>query len=146
MTTTTAPELAEWVPTTRLALYGAYATIAACVVNALVRLLALGVFGVPADFDPLAWGPILNTTVVSVVGATAVYGLLARVSTRPTRTFTIVAAVVLALSFVPLVAPPSFLAGAPWSVLATLGVMHVTTAAVAVGLLPKAIDDGAKPE
>lgn len=140
--TATRKTQSESVAVTRLATYGVVAAIVASVVNVLVRVVALTLFDVPAGFEPLGWGPIINTTVIGVVGATVVYGLLTRTSTRPTRTFTIVAAVVLVVSFVPLLVPPSFLAGAQWSVLATLAVMHVTTAAVVVGILPRATGSG----
>lgn len=129
-TTSTAP-----VPATRLAIDGVLAVVVASVVNVLVRFVAVSPLAVPAEFGPLGWVPVLNTTAVGVLGATAVYGILTRVSERPDRAFLGIAAAVLALSFVPLLVPPAFLAGAPASVLGTLAVMHVTTAVVAVGLL-----------
>ena len=137
-TTVTETDSTVTVTTTRLALYGALTAITAVGVNVLVRLLALGVFDVPSGYDPLGWAPILNTTIVAVIAATVLYGLLTRVSNRPNRTFGIVAAVVFLLSFVPLLVPPAFLAGAPPSVFVTLGVLHVTTAAVVLALLPRA--------
>lgn len=137
-TTVTETDSTATVTTTRLALYGALTAITAIGVNALVRLLALGVFDVPSGYDPLGWAPILNTTIAAVIGATVLYGLLTRVSNRPNRTFAVVAAVVFLLSFVPLLVPPAFLADAPASVFVTLGVLHVTTAAVVLALLPRA--------
>lgn len=138
MTTTTETELMKSVAATRLAAYGVFAAIVAGVMNAIVRVGAIALFDVPPGFGPLGWGPILNTTVVGVAGATAVYGVLVRTSSQPTRRFTIIAALVLIISFVPLLAPPAFLAEAPGSVLLTLAVMHVTTAAAVVWLLPRA--------
>lgn len=127
---------------TRLATYGVLAVAVATVVNAIVRVVAVSLLGVSAEFEPLGWGPVVNTTVVAVVGATVVYGLLTYVSTTPIRTFRIIAAVVLVVSFVPLLVPPPFLAGAPWSVLVTLAAMHVTTAVVVIGILPRATGSG----
>lgn len=139
---TVEPNVSTSIGTSRLARYGLLAVILASVVNALVLLTALGAFDVPAEYDPLGWGPVLVSSIVGALGATIVYGLLARVSNRPNRAFTIIAAVVLIVSFVPLVSPPAELAGAPISVLVTLGGMHVTTAAVAVGVLLYASESG----
>lgn len=138
MTTTNETERTERITVTRLAITGVLAAVVAGVVNVLVRVLATTLFDVPAGYQPLGWGPVVTTTVVGVVGATAVYGLLMRVAKRPNRTFLGVAAVVLVLSFGPLVAPPAFLADAPPSVLGTLAVMHVTTAVIVVGILVRA--------
>ncbi|MFC6963655.1 DUF6069 family protein [Halocatena marina] len=136
MTTTTETESMESVAATRLAAYGLFAAIVAGAMNAIVRVGAIALFDVPR-FGPLGWGPIVNTTVVGVAGATAVYGLLVRTSSQPTRRFTIIAAAVLVISFVPLLVPPAFLAEAPGSVLLTLAVMHVTTATAILWLLPR---------
>lgn len=143
MTTTTETEAPTPVAVTRLATYGLFAIVIACVANALVRIVASTLFDVPAGFGPLEWAPVINTTVAGIVGATVVYGLLARVSNRPDRDFVGVALVVLLLSFVPLLVPPAFLAEAPASVFVTLATMHVTTAIVAVGLLPRTMEAGA---
>lgn len=142
MTTTTETESIAPVATTRLATYAILAVVVATVVNVFVRTAAVAVFGVPAGFGPLGIAPVVNTTVAGVLGATGVYGLLLRVSTRPNRAFLRTAIVVLALSFAPLLVPPPFLAEAPASVLGTLAVMHVTTAGVVVGLLPRTGNTG----
>lgn len=145
MSTTIETETSGSVAATRLAAYAALAAVVAVAVNVLVRVVATTTLDVPTGFGPLAWGPVVNTTVVGVLGATVVYGLLTRVSNRPNRDFARVALVVLVLSFVPLLAPPAFLVDAPASVPVTLAVMHVTTAAVAVGLLPRASNPEAAP-
>lgn len=118
------------------------AVVIASAVNGVVRVVALTAVGVPLVF-PLEWGPVIASTAIGAIGATFVYGGIVRVSTRPNRTFTIVAAIVLMLSFAPLLnlylSPPPDLAGTPGSVYATLGVMHVTAAAVIVGVLTKTV-------
>lgn len=125
----------------RLATYGLLAVLLASAVNGLVRVIALTAAGVPLVF-PLAWGPVIASSVIGAIGATLVYGVIMRFSTRPNRTFTIIAAIVLLLSFAPTLnvylSPPPELASTPWSVYATLGVMHVTAAAVIVGVLTRA--------
>ncbi len=86
-------------------------------------------------FEPLTWPPVIFLTVVGAAGAVAVYWLLSRVSDRPNRTFTIVAAVVLVLSYI----PDFFLLSADENA-TVLGVvvlllMHTAVAAVCVAAL-----------
>lgn len=119
----------------RLVKYGLLTVLVAVVANALVRVIALSFIAVPAGFWPLGWGAVIASTALTAGVATGVYGLIARYSTRPNRTFTLVAAVVLVLSFGSFVAPPPVLAAASTSVMATLAVMHVVVAAVSVGVL-----------
>lgn len=121
-----------------LAKYGLFAILAASVTNALVGLIALGVSDSVTGFGGLGWAPIIGFSALSAVAATVVYGVLTRFSNRPNRTFTIIATVVLILSYVPFNRPPEGLAGAPQSVFLTLGVMHVTAAVVIVGILSRA--------
>lgn len=119
----------------RLVKHGLLAVLVAVIANALVRVLALSVVTVPVGFWPLGWGPVIGSSVVGAIGATAVYGVITRVSHRPNRTFTVVAAVALVLSFGSFVAPPPVLAAAPVSVQAVLAVMHVVAAVATVGVL-----------
>ncbi|WP_227355932.1 DUF6069 family protein [Haladaptatus salinisoli] len=142
MTTTIDSERTTSVTVTRLVTYGVLAAVTATVVNALVRLVAIMLLDVPRGFAPLGWGPVINTTVAGVLGATVVYGLLTRISKYPDRGFLRIALVVLLLSFIPLIVPPAFLAAAPWPVLGTLAVMHVTTTVTAVSFLLRAADTG----
>lgn len=131
------------VTTVRLAVYGSTALIAVCIVNVVVLSAGLALFEYPSEFvggpfGPLAVGPVLVNSVVAAVGATVVYGIVARFSTRPNRTFTRTAAAVLVLSFGMFLTPD--LAGAPLSVYGTLAVMHVTAAVVIVGVLTHGFD------
>jgi hypothetical protein len=122
----------------RLVKYGLLAVLVAVIANALVRIVVLSVVTAPAGFWPLGWGPVIASTAVGAVGATIVYGVITRVSHRPNRTFTVVAAVALVLSFVSFVSPPPVLAAAPASMLAALAVMHVVGAVAIVGVLTRA--------
>lgn len=125
----------------RLATYGLLAVVLASVVNGLVRMIALTAVNIPLVFA-LWWEPVIAASVIGAVGATVVYGVIIRVSNRPNRTFTLVAVIVLLLSFVGPVSvflsPPPELADSPWTVFATLAVMHVTAAATIVGVLTRA--------
>ena len=119
----------------RLLKFGLLTVLVAVVANVLIRSIALRFITVPAGFWPLGWEAVIGSTVLTAGMATGVYGLIVRYSTRPNRTFTLVAAVVLVLSFGSFVAPPPVFATASPSVVAILAVMHVVMAAVSVGVL-----------
>ena len=139
MATTVETESSGSIGVNRLVRYGLFAVIAASVVNAVIRVVALALFDVPAEFElfPLGWGPVMVTSAVGAVGATIVYGMISRYSHRPNWTFTIVAAVVLVLSFGTILSPPPALAGAPLTVFTMLGAMHVAAAVAIVGVLTR---------
>lgn len=118
--------------------YGILTVIAVNLVNIIILYIGLSLVEYPAQyvggqFGPLAVGPVVANSTIAAVGATIVYGIIARYSRRPNRVFTIVAGVVLVLSFAMFLAPD--LSGAPLEVFVTLGVMHVTATIVVVGVL-----------
>jgi hypothetical protein len=115
---------------------GLLTVLVAVIANALVRVVALSFIAVPAGFFLLEWGPVIASSAVGAVGATAVYSVITRVSHRPNRTFTVVAAVVL-LSFGTFVGPAPPLVSAPAPILAVLAMMHVVVAVVSVGVLTR---------
>ena len=82
---------------------GLLAVVLSIVANAVVLSVALAL-NIAPEFQALAWPPVLFLTVVGAVGAVVAYWLVARFSDRPDRQFTILAAVVLLVSFVPDVA------------------------------------------
>lgn len=118
-----------------LARYGLFAVFAASITNVLVGLIALALSDSVVGFGGLGWGPIVGFSAFAAVAATGIYGVISRYSSRPKRAFTIVATVVLILSYAPFNRPPEGLAGAPLSVFVTLGVMHITAAVAIVGIL-----------
>ena len=125
----------------RLIKYGVAALLAASIVNVFVLFVGLATLEFPSEFvggqfGPLAVGPVVVNSAVAATGATLVYGGITRYSGRPNRTFTVVAGVVLVLSFAMFLAPD--LSGAPPRVFATLAVMHVTAAVTIVGVLTRA--------
>lgn len=136
-------EATESVGRRRLVRYGLAAVIVASIANVLLLLLGLAVFEIPSEFvggpfGPLAAGPVVVNSAVAAIGATLVYGVVSQYSGRPNRTFTIIAGVVLVLSFAMFLAPD--LSGAPSRVFALLAVMHVTAAVTIVGVLTRAAD------
>ncbi len=139
---TTGSESSSSVVTYRLVKYGLYAVIAASLANVLVLFGGLATVELPSEFvggpfGPLAAGPVVVNSAVAAVGATLVYGVVARYSERPNRTFTVIAGAVLVLSFAMFLAPD--LSGAPPRIFAILAVMHVTAAVTIVGVLTRAV-------
>lgn len=118
---------------------GAVAAAGALVVNALIRTAAVNLFGVSAELRPFTWPQLTLFTLLGVLGATVVYGLVARRSQHPADTFRRIAIGVLALSFVPdiglLVTDilPGMTLAAFWSLIA----MHMATAVVTIGRLTR---------
>ena len=114
---------------------------AAVVVNVVIRTVAVFVFGIGEGFLALGLGPTVVFTVIGMVGAVAVFGLILRFSRRPAWLFGRVALVVLLISLVPdvllLVAPS--IPGATVPGVLTLMVEHVASWAVAVTVLPRVI-------
>lgn len=125
---------AERVVTGRLLPAGLAAAAIALIANALLRLLATGPLDVSATFEPLGWGSVIAASVVGIAGATAVLAVLARMSRRPIRLFTTVAAVVLLLSLGGPLSMRSEPGGSTTAVVVLIA-MHVVTAAIAVGFL-----------
>lgn len=117
-----------------LARRGGIALVLANAVNVAIVLAAESAMIAP-HLEPLSTGPVVVFTSLGVVGATVVYGLLARFRTDPDRLFTIVAAVVLVLSLIPDATYAPTLPGATTLGVVLLAIMHVTAALVAVVVL-----------
>jgi|GEM_PF-567686 len=113
---------------------GGAAVLVAGVVNVVITFAAITA-GVAPALDPLSYGPVLLFTTVGVAGATVVYALLDRFVANPDRTFTLLAAVVLVLSWVPDALFVPAMPGGTVTGAITLAAMHLTTAAVAVAAL-----------
>lgn len=126
----------EHVRWNRLIPVGLLAALVAAIANAVVYLVASAAGAMPQDLVVNGQGPIMLPMVaaMSTLGAVAgacVYALTGRFARRPVRSFRIMAAVALVLSFV----GPSTIPGAPMAMVATLLLMHVVTAVVVVALL-----------
>lgn len=113
---------------------GAVAVAAAVLANAVV-VLAADAAGITPEFQHLSLPRVVVLSAAGAVGATAVYAALRRYVDRPGRTFVRVAAIVLAVSFLPDVGlllndPAATVPG-----VVVLMAMHVVVAAVSVTLL-----------
>lgn len=114
----------------------------------LVNLLRSQVIDPNRPLEILANSPITIFTIGGVVGATIVYATMRRLMVKPDRAYTIVAAVVLVLSFIPdamIVGETSgTFSGATWPSAFLLMFLHVTTAVMSVWALTKLW--GSRPE
>lgn len=123
-------------PSTPLVRRGVLAFLIVVLANLSVRALG-GLVVDLAAVEPLGWLPVVGSSIVGVVGATAVYTAIARVSARPDRPFALVAAVVLVLSLVPVATFAPTLPGVTTGVVVVMAVMHVVTAVAVVAVLPR---------
>lgn len=138
--TTPVPD-AERVDGRRLLWATPLAAVVAAALNALIFLIGRAGGTLTDDVgltingqtQPLTLGPVIGSTIVPILVAGVLLALLGRFARRPIRVFTIVAAVVFVLSL----ATPFTLPGADLAYRATLLLMHVMAAAVAVGLLTR---------
>ena len=133
-------ERTERIATGRLIPAGILTALAAAGATTLVRTVAVALGAVPADYPMLQpGGYLIGSSVLGVLGATLVLGALARAARRPIRAFRITAGVVLALSLAsPLAATAGMAPGGAVgaSTAATMMLLHLVVAAVAVTLLP----------
>ena len=135
--TTPASTQTERIAYGRLWWVGLLAVIASVIVNAIIVTIARGLFNVPQEFPPFTFPQFTFLTVAGVAGATIVFAVVGRFAKRPIRTFTWIAVVALILSWIPdfgLLAARPF-PGTTIQSVGTLMFMHVTTAAICVGLL-----------
>lgn len=115
---------------------GPLVVAASVAANAVVREVALRIFGVSPAFHHLMWGHLISVTVIAVSGAVIVFAAVARYAPCPIRLYWRLAGVVLVLSLLPDVAM-IFEAGTGHSLTAvgSLMVMHGVDAAICVGML-----------
>ena len=113
------------------------AAVAATVANALIRTVAVGLFGVSSELRPFTLPQLTLFTVVGVLGAALVYAQVLRRAERPVETFRKIALVVLLGSFVPDVGllVTGVMPGFGPAALGALILMHVVTVVIAVRLL-----------
>jgi hypothetical protein len=101
-----------------------------------VRVVAVGLLHPARTYGPLLWPPPIIDTVLLVTAAVVVYSFVATMSIHPVRTFRIVAAVALLISFVPDVLLAVYHAyGGGWPEALALMAMHVAAWAVTVAML-----------
>ncbi len=133
-------EPAGRIPLTKVLLGTVAAIVAAIVVNVIVFFIADVAGAFPDDFrfeapgggeTTMGLGNVMFSTISYLVIGGVVFAIISRLSSRPVRTFLIVAAVALILSFI----TPFTIPDAPGGMVAALLVMHVLTAVVAVWVM-----------
>jgi len=120
----------------RLLWVGPLVAVSAAIANAVVYFVASALGTMPQDFvvegsGPITLAPVVLSSLIGAIGAAVTFAIVALLTRRPIRTFRIVAAVVLALSF----ATPLTIPGAPLSIILTLELMHVVAAVIITGML-----------
>ena len=100
---------------------------------------------VPATFATLSVGPVTAWSILGALGASLVYALVRKYAVRSKRTFTIIALCTLVLSFIPdlmlLSVTSGMFAGATWSAVMLLMLMHVVEAIITISVLVKLTRD-----
>ncbi len=132
------PRAGSGVAPRKIVWVGPLTIVLAALVNLGIRTLAVAFFGVPSSFIYLQAPVVIGSTVVFLVLALLAFVLVGRLSRYPVRTFRIVAAVALFVSFLnPLMlligAFPA--AGMDLRIFWTMIAMHSASALLAVGLL-----------
>lgn len=117
------------------------AAIASAIANLALMLVTISSMAVPASFMPLTPMPIILWSFIGAFGAVGVYALMRKRNESPQRSFTIVAVVVLILSFIPDVILVNVsegpFAGATTGAIIVLMIMHVISFAIVVPMLNK---------
>jgi hypothetical protein len=130
------------IPLVKILIGTVAAIVAATVVNVIVFYIgdAAGAFPDDYRFDPpmggetsMGVGNVISTTVSYLAAAGIVFAIISRLSNRPIRIFTIVAAVALVLSFF----SPFTLEDAPGDMIAVLLLMHVLSAVIGVWVITR---------
>jgi len=123
---------------------GLTAAVLAAVVNVIIGFVAAPVVDAPAQLAPMQPVSIAVSTIAGVLLATVVFAFINRFSSRPARLFTIVALVLLVLSYSnPIVImgsdSPRF-AGMTWPIAFVAMVMHTVAAAFSIVMLTRTVD------
>jgi hypothetical protein len=122
---------------TRLVAVGAVLVAAATATEVILALALRGALGVPAGFSPLTAPAVASSTIAGMIGATVVFGWMARNRPDPRAAFVRIALVALVLSWLPDlgiwvtgVFPHTTGTG-----IVSLMVLHPVAAALAIGIL-----------
>lgn len=133
-----APGATRSVDWERYALVAIATVIAALAANLVVYAIGSLVVGYDPGFVVLATpGGTIIFTVVPAIVAVLVYAILLRTTRNSARTFTIVAAVVLILSWIPDLTYIPTVPGSSAGQTAVLMIMHAVAALVIVGMLTR---------
>lgn len=120
------------------ALIGGVLTVIA---NYILLMVGKPFTHVPDTFMTLSAGPVIAWSIFGTIGATITFFLTRKFSQNPNKTFVLISAVVLILSFIPDVLihgkDSGPFVGVTWSAVALLMLMHVAAAGILVYTLTK---------
>jgi len=121
----------------RLAAVGFVLAVLATVVDVILAIVLRTAPGVPVGFSPLAVPGVASMTIAGMIGATVVFGWIARVRPDPQGTFVRIAAAALVLSWVPdvVIWVTGIFPATTGNGILSLMALHVVAAAGAVGIL-----------
>jgi hypothetical protein len=121
----------------RLVAVGAGLAVLATAADVILAMALRSALGVPAGFSPLAFPGVASTTIVGMIGATVVFGWIARVRPDPRATFVRIAAAALVISWVPdlVIWGTRIFSATTENGILSLMALHVVAAACAVGIL-----------
>jgi hypothetical protein len=121
----------------RLVVVGAVLAVLATAADVIIAMELRTALRVPAGFSPLTVPSVVSMTIAGMIGATVVFGWIARVGPDPRATFVRVAAAGLLLSWVPdlFIWVTRIFPATTGNGILSLMALHVVAAACAVGIL-----------
>jgi Family of unknown function (DUF6069) len=121
----------------RLVVVGAALAAVVTAVDLILAMVLRSALEVPPGFSPLTAPSVASMTILGMIGATAVFGWIARVRPDPRATFVRIALVALVLSSVPdlVIWVTGVFSATTGTGIFSLMTLHVVAAACAVGIL-----------
>jgi len=123
----------------RLVVVGASLTLVATVADVALATAFRAWLQVPAGFQPLTTPAVASLTIMGMIAATAVFAWTARTQLDPIRSFAVIAAVGLCISWLPdlVIWATGAFHGTTGAGIVSLMTLHVVAAGCAVAILPR---------
>lgn len=123
----------------RLLWAGPLTIVVATIASVLIQQIAVALLNPDPAFLPLTMAPPIAFTVIGVLGAVVVFGLIGRFSKNPVALFQRVALIVLIVSFIPdiMMLVTGFNPGTTLANVVVLMIMHVVAWAITVQMLTR---------
>ena len=121
----------------RLAVVGTALAAVATAADLILAMVLRSALQVPAGFTPLTAPSVASMTILGMIGATAVFGGIARMRSDPRATFVRIALAALVLSWLPdlVIWVTGIFSATTATGILSLMALHVVAAACAVGIL-----------
>lgn len=123
----------------RLLWAGPLTIVAATIASVLIQQIAVALLNPDPAFLPLTMAPPIAFTVIGVLGAVIVFGLIGRFAKNPVALFQRVALIVLIVSFIPdiMMLVTGFNPGTTVANVVVLMIMHVVAWVITVQMLTR---------